>query len=322
MINIWVISSSILVMGMYFVSDVLGNKEIIFPVLSALVIGVWVIGNPLWTKNLLFIWLSPTLAAITSISVNSLYPVHPVLLILGLLLMVAIQLTLFRSEVAPSIAIMILPVFLNLHSWYYVFSVSIFTAIITVIQMIRKRFEKQQGNSKLKDTKPIQSYLKEKTVQWIYFFLGVSVVLLLSFTSKWFFMLAPPLIVTFFEFMRNKSPLRDRFISLILLMCISSLSGVLFLKLLHHYLQLPLWLIAGTLVIWVTILFRLLKISFAPAAAISLLPTIIPISNLWIYPLQVTAGVILFLGIGNLMIITINKFVKNKNFETKVDRAI
>jgi hypothetical protein len=321
--NFWVVSSSILVMAMYYASELLGNREIIFPVLAALALGVWVIGNPLWTRNLLLIWLSPTIASITGVFLKDLYPTVPIFSIFVLLFLAAIQLTLFRSEVAPSLAIMILPVFLEIESLYYVFSVSFFSAVIAVIQLIRMRIRGQKVNSKETPVKiPINSYFKEKIIHWIYVYSGVSVIVCISFFTTWLYILVPPLIVTFYEFMRNQSFLRSRFTALIILISVSALSGVILLKLLHDYLHFPVWFVAGLIVIWVSILFMLLKISFAPAAAISLLPTVVPVSELWIYPLQVTLGVVLFLCIGKLFVFIGDKFNKKQRYQTNVNESI
>ena len=64
---------------------------------------------------------------------------------------------------------------------------------------------------------------------------------------------------------------------------------------LHNMVQLPLVIVAGCSVIGVLILFRFLKLSFPPAMAIALLPTIIPREYLIVYSLQVATGAFLFM---------------------------
>jgi hypothetical protein len=318
MFNIWVFLSSFLVMGMYLAADMIGSKDVIFPVLSALVTGVWVIGNPVWTKNIFLIWFSPTAAAVTGFIFNSFLQFNIFLSIFIILFFAAIQLLLFRSDVAPSIAIMILPIFLDLDSWYYVFSVCGFTMVIACVHWLRNRIHPPQGNSQLVREQTHEDK-KEKLIQWVYVIVGVSILLVISFLTKWLFIVVPPLIVTFFELWRAKSPLKNRLIKLGLLMIISAFSGTLMIQLLFYYLQLPLWLSAGIIVLWIIILFEYLKISFAPATAIALLPTLVPVAELWSYPIQVTVGVVLFLVIGKAMLILSKKY-KKENTNSKVER--
>ena len=63
----------------------------------------------------------------------------------------------------------------------------------------------------------------------------------------------------------------------------------------HNMGHLPLVIVAGCSVLGVLLLFRFLKLSFPPAMAIALLPTIIPSEYLGFYSVQVFIGALLFI---------------------------
>lgn len=141
-----------------------------------------------------------------------------------------------------------------------------------------------------------------RTIHWLMLSFGVIFVLIIAFQSKWIYIISPPLIVTFIEFANPCGQVCQKPVHLLLLLLLAAISGILWVEVTHFLLHWPVWITAGCIVIWIFFLFRRMQFVFPPAAAISLLPTIIPREMLLLYPLQVAIGVIIFIVIGKIII--------------------
>jgi len=140
----------VLVVVMFIISEYIGEKDIIFPEISALGINAWVIGKSTAQNKCLHLWLSPTIAALTGVLITRFLPYYPFFMIAGTLILVALQLKLLGSEVYPSLSASILPILLHIESWSYPLSVCILTGIIVFGRILINRFEKEkESNSSL-----------------------------------------------------------------------------------------------------------------------------------------------------------------------------
>ena len=119
---------------------------------------------------------------------------------------------------------------------------------------------------------------------------------------KWIYIISPPLIVVFIEFASSSGRETHRPGRLFWLILAAAISGTVGIEVIHILLNWPLWIAAACIVLWVFFLFHQFEFVFPPAAAISLLPTIIHEKMLLLYPLQVAIGAILFIAIGKVII--------------------
>jgi hypothetical protein len=92
--------------------------------------------------------------------------------------------------------------------------------------------------------------------------------------------------------------LRQKPLLVLLLIALSATLGVLWLHLVTTVLHGPLWLFSGLSLASVFLLFNGLQISFPPAAALALLPVLVPANKLFMYPLHVLIGCALFVFMG------------------------
>ncbi len=282
------ISSTVLIMGMFALADFWGEKEIIFPEISALALGFWVMDKSPWQGHLLSIWVSPTLAALTGVLLQRYIALPPLVLIGCALILVVIYLRLLNSEVFPSISAAILAIITHTTSLLYPLSVGILMAIIVLGKSCRKNINFPQ-----KDKEPLQNR-QEKLVYWNKILVIVLAVAALALSTNCLFIIAPPLIVAFIELSQPKQPLRQASFKTILLLLSAASSGVLLFYLTVILLYAPLWLFGGLSLTSVFLLFHFFKISFPPVAAIALLPVFVPADVLWFYPLHVLVGSGLF----------------------------
>ena len=310
----------LLVIAMYTASGGVSQKEIIFPELAALAVGAWVLGNQRWLSRPLLICISPTLAAVTGTIIVHFLSQYQVVAILLAFVLVSIELWIMRSQVTPSISAAILPIFLQIDSLYYPIAVGVLTAIIALPRLSLLSYQKRLGASQKEPfAAKVESAATQaeqgtsaygggrlgedkKCLKWLGIFAGVSLITLIAFITNWKFIVAPPLIVTFVEIIQHRAGVSGQRFKLVLLLGCASIWGTLSMIVLHNMVHLPLAVVAGSSVIGVLILFKALKLSFPPAMAIALLPTIISSEDLLLYSVQVVTGAFLFIVLSRFYI--------------------
>lgn len=282
----------LLVMAMYTAAVILPQKDIIFPELAALAVGTWVLGNHRWLQKPLFICISPTLAAVTGIIIVHFLSQYQMFAILLAFVVVSIELSIIRSHVTPSISAAILPIFLKIDSLCYPLAVGVLTYIVA--------FPHHWSllTSKESQIPPINNELlayNRNFLKWLSIYAGVILIALLAFLIHWPFIIAPPLIVAFVEIIQHHEGTSIRYFKLFWLVGCSAILGTFSMIVLHNMMHLSIVIVAAFSVIGVLLLFRFLKLSFPPAMAISLLPTIIPNEALRLYSIQVFIGIFLII---------------------------
>ncbi|OLN27394.1 hypothetical protein [Desulfosporosinus metallidurans] len=216
-------------------------------------------------------------------------------------ILVILQLYLLRSNVLPSISAAILPFLINADSLYYPLSVCILSGIITTGRWYFNHFQIHDHSATLITYEEKQKRWGLIEINfWFKIFVGIVFVATIALQGKWIYVISPPLIVSFVEFAKSSGRAEHRPWRLFLLILSAAFSGILGVEVIHILLHWPLWISAGCIVIWTFFLFYQFQFIFPPAAAISLLPTIIHEQMLLLYPLQVAVGAILFIAIGKL----------------------
>lgn len=297
--NIRKAASIVLVVGMFLTAYLINNNEIIFPEISALAVGSWVMLRSPWQSRKLYLWLSPTLAAFTGMALLKLLPYYPFLLIAAALILVIIQLELLHSDVYPAISAAILPVIVHAGSWLYPVSVCILTGIILGGRAVL-------GASAAEEClQPPGAPVQPRRIPaprygyWIKICLFVLLSAAAAVGFGTLYILAPPLIVVFVELTQPKGALREKHFRVLLLIALAAFSGVFWL-LFFEFLQLPVWFSVLFSMGWLFLLYQWTGISLPPAAAITLLPTIVPPEKLLLYPLQVSLGCSIYIIVAAL----------------------
>jgi hypothetical protein len=291
----------LLVMVMFSLVDISGEKEILFPEISALALGFWVMTKSPWECSGFAMWASPTLAALSGVLLLRYLPVPLFFLVGCAFVLVVLQLKLLRSTVFPSISAAILPLITGTTEWLYPVSVGVLMAVIVV----GKQFlDTVSSGKKVAERVPVDDRsaagqrLLPECVYWGKLLAGVLAVTALALRFQCLFMIAPPLIVAFVEISRPDQRLRQTPFKAVLLLVLAACVGILWLHLVGAVFRGPLWLFSGLALATVFLLFGVLRVSFPPAAALSLLPALMPAGSLWMYPLHVLLGSTLFTLLG------------------------
>lgn len=287
----------LLVVIMCVISEYIGEKELMFPEVSALVISAWLTKKSTSQTKSLHFWLSPTLAAVTGLVILKLFPYSPLLMIAGAFILVAMQLTFINSEIYPALSAAILPILLHTESWYYPLSVCIFTGIIACGRKIIYISSKKESGTIEKSYKKISKlqFNSSNLIQWVALLICVLLVSALALYFHWNYIVAPPLIVTFVELAKRNGKTRHNIVLIFISLVLAAFLGVICFYLICHVLHLPVWISAGLSVTCVLITFYFLDFSWPPTAAIATLPVLVPTESLWLYPFEVLTGCFIFL---------------------------
>lgn len=292
----------VLVIIMFAIADTLKEKEIIFPEIAALAFGYWIMEKSPWKGTKLAIWASPALAALTGVLLLRYVPLPPFLLIGTAFVLVVLQLKLLRSAVLPSLSAAILPIITHTTSWMYPLSVCILTAVIALGRFSLETLDlKESSAHPLLDQDGIggkKGKALTELLHWGKILAGVLLVSALALQSDYLFMIAPPLLVGFVELSRPNRAVRRTPWKILLLLVLSAFSGVMWFYLVSTILHGSFWISSGLSLVSVFFLYNVLQVSFPPAAAIALLPVLVPAASLWMYPLHVLLGSTLFILMG------------------------
>ncbi len=293
-VRLWL--SAALITAMILFAELLGEKEIIFPEIAALAVGAWLSPKLPWETNrmkiLLLLSLSAGIGYVLSAYVN--LPLYFKILLGMILCMVLLLLS--RTTMLPLISACILPILTEADSFIYPVSVMVLTAVIVSGQALLE-------TTKLKEVhhyQPVVCDIRTEFVRWLLIILSVSIMAGAALWLDTRFMIAPPLIVMLCELSYTDSKARNKPWQILFLTAFAAFAGayarILFCGILHFPLFLPALLVSALILCFMTIL----KLYFPPAAAIAILPFIINEQALFLYPVQVTTGSIVFISLAML----------------------
>jgi len=305
----------VLVVVMCIISEYTGEKEIIFPEIAALAIGAWTMKKSPWGNKSFHFWLSPTIAALTGLVITRFLPYAPFLMISGAFVLVTLQLSIIGSEVSPSLSAAILPILMHTQSWYYPLSVFILTGIIAGgKKLIDSYYDKNYTCEKYVEVSRKRKKFNPTKRELINSSKLLTSIIMVSAVALYFhlnYIIAPPLIVAFVEFTKVKEKIYLNTVRVFILLTCAAILGVIWLYFIYYLMNWPIWISSALSMICILLIFHFLKFSFPPAAAITLLPIIIPFNSLWMYPWEVLVGSTIFLLINLVWFkkVPINKFL-------------
>lgn len=273
------------------ISEWLGEKEILFPEMAALVLGLWVIDKKIWTVRRPMLVLLMTVCAVFGILLVR-YSPFPMLINIAIsFAFTSFCLSITRSTLIPITSAAMLPVLLGSDSLVYPISVFIMCVLVVSAQWLLERFSLRRVITF--ETK--KGHYKHSPKQWISLLFALLLIAMIPVSVGKLYFIVPPLVVMFIEFSSSSAGFRNRPLQVYLLMVVSATLGTIFQYYLHIGLGLPLVYTVLLLFTALFLLFELLDKPFAPACAIALVPMIIPQNNLLSYPIQVAIGTGIFL---------------------------
>lgn len=284
----------LMILAMIGVAEVLHEKEIIFPEMAALTIGMWIVNKRVWRVTYGQMLLLMTSGACAGLLLVLYSPFPPVVNIAIAFLCAAVGLLLTRSSLFPLISACVLPVLLKTESWVYPLSVFVMTSLIIIV----RRWMEHAGLREPVSYEPTERHWRADCLRWLSLAASVFAVACLAMYTSNFYIIIPPLIVTYVEFVNSKAGFRNRPVLTVLLLFVGSLTGSLFQLLVYYYLGWSETVVALFIFLTLFLLFEWLGKFFAPVGAMALIPMLLPQEALIWLPLQVLIGAILFISMG------------------------
>lgn len=272
------------------------GKDGIFPEIAAVAFGAWVLDDRPWPGPAWTLWFSPTLAALTGVLVLRFVPV-PLAWMVGLaFVLVLLELQVSRSSISPAFSAAVLPILTGIRGWLYPASVCLMTALVAGIAHHKERRKPAIAPTRARSCRFAQGSRLRTLVQYGKLSLCILVVALAVIRLGWWFVLAPPLLVAFVELSLPECRWRRQRLRLLFCLTAAALAGTLWVEAIVSWLSGPLWLAAGLAAATGFPLAAVFRIQAPPAFALALLPTILPVEALPLYPAQVLLGSLLLIA--------------------------
>ena len=289
------ISTLLLVGLMVGVAELLNEKEIIFPEITALAVGYMVAEKRSWKVNgkrmLLLITVCATVGVlIVRYSGLTLFP--------QMIIAFSFAQILFMfsgTTFAPFVSAIVLPVMMQTKSFIYPISAVILTILVIGFHQLFLKMKIREDEEYI----PVMLNSKDDIIDTALRVVCVAIVGFVAIYFNYKFIIAPPLLVAFTEFSRPRNKVRNKPIKTVLVITGCALVGSLSRYLLTMKLDLPLTVSALFATLIMLLILTYTKMYMPPVGAITILSMIIPQSNVITYPLQIFVGsvVIILLSI-------------------------
>ena len=280
------ISTLLLVGLMVGVAELLNEKEIIFPEITALAVGYMVAQKRSWKVNgkrmLLLITICATVGVlIVRYSGLTLFP--------QMIIAFSFAQILFMfsgTTFAPFVSAIVLPVMMQTKSFIYPISAVVLTILVIGFHQLFLKMEIRQDEEYI----PVMLNSKDDIIDTALRIVCVAIVGFVAIYFNFKFVIAPPLLVAFTEFSRPRNKVRNKPIKTVLVITGCALVGSLSRYLFTMKLDLPLTVSALIATLIMLLILTYTKMYMPPVGAITILSMIIPQSSVTTYTLQIFVG--------------------------------
>lgn len=280
------ISTLLLVGLMVGIAELLNEKEIIFPEITALAVGYMVAQKRSWKVNgkrmLLLITICATVGVlIVRYSGLALFP--------QMIIAFSFAQILFMfsgTTFAPFVSAIVLPVMMQTKSFIYPISAVVLTILVIGFHQLFLKMKIRENEEYI----PVMLNSKDDIIDTALRIVCVAIVGFVAIYFDFKFVIAPPLLVAFTEFSRPRNKVRNKPIKTVLVITSCALVGSLSRYLLTIKLELPLTVSALIATLIMLLILTYTKMYMPPVGAITILSMIIPEISVITYPLQIFVG--------------------------------
>lgn len=287
----------LIVIGMIVVSNLTGNKEIIFPELAALAAGTLLSPKMPWEVSKLRLVILMSIGSVLGVLLVYLSVIPLVFKVLIAFVAATICLICSKTTMFPMISAAVLPILMGTDSLIYPLSVIIMSIIIVLVQ----KGSENLGITEAKSYEPHLFSIKKESLRILLMSVFVLISTFIGTNFDCIYIIAPPVIVAFADMSFLDGKASDHPVKTFLTISACALSGaasqIIFCNILNFTTAVSVF-IAITAVL---IIFRIAKFILPPAAALAVLPAIIPESSVILYPFEVACGSIIFIALSILI---------------------
>ena len=275
-------------------AELSGEREIIFPEITALAIGYIVAEKRSWHVNSIRIVVLITLCAIAGVLiVRSRFA--------GILTEILIAFALCQlifmysgTTFAPFVSAVILPIMMQTESFVYPASAFVLTLIIVALHTLFLKC----GIRSDEDYVPKRLNSKTDYIDAVLRVISVGIVGAVAFMSGYRFVIAPPLLVAFTEFSRPGNKACNKPFKTIAVVTLCAVIGAVCRYFINISLGMPLTVAAAVAAVLLLAVIHKSRMFMPPAGAITILAMIIPETAVMTFPVQILCGV------GSFMLLT------------------
>lgn len=280
------ISTLLLVGLMVGIAELLNEKEIIFPEITALAVGYMVAQKRSWKVNgkrmLLLITICATVGVlIVRYSGLTLFPQMIIAFFFAQILFMF-----SGTTFAPFVSAIVLPVMMQTKSFIYPISAVVLTILVIGFHQLFLKMKIREDEEYI----TVMLNSKDDIIDTALRIVCVAIVGFVAIYFNYKFIIAPPLLVAFTEFSRPRNKVRNKPIKTVLVITGCALVGSLSRYLLTIKLELPLTVSALIATLIMLLILTYTKMYMPPVGAITILSMIIPESSVITYSLQIFVG--------------------------------
>ena len=281
---------------MVLLSEVLGQREIIFPEIAAIAAGMLLAPRRAWVTNRLRVLILISVSAALGLGI-SVYAPLPLWGKMTLAFVLAQAILVFSGTgFAPMISAAVLPVLLGTESPVYLVAAITLTGLILLVSLLLERMGLRQAESFQPLPAPDGAVLRRTALKCV---LGTACIVL-ALGLRFRFAVAPPMLVAFTEFMNPENKAKQQPLQAIGLVFACALAGALCRLLFTERLGLPLWTSTAAACGVAVLLMLRTQMFLPPAAALTVLAMLIGADVLPLYPVQILVGITVLMGLAKL----------------------
>lgn len=280
------ISTLLLVGLMVGIAELLNEKEIIFPEITALAVGYMVAQKRSWKVNGIRMLLLITICATVGVLIvrYSGLTLFPQMIIAFSFAQILFMFS--GTTFAPFVSAIVLPVMMQTKSFIYPISAVVLTILVIGFHQLFLKMKIREDEEYI----PVMLNSKDDIIDTALRIVCVAIVGFVAIYFDFKFVIAPPLLVAFTEFSRPRNKVRNKPIKTVLVITGCALVGSLSRYLLTIKLELPLTVSALIATLIMLLILTYTKMYMPPVGAITILSMIIPQSSVITYPLQIFVG--------------------------------
>lgn len=286
----------IIIAVMIGASELMGEREIIFPEIAAIAVGMLLAPRRPWQVSRWRVLVLISLSAVVGLAVSVLLPLPLWEKMCMAFLLAQVLLVFGGTSFAPLISAAVLPVMLGTESMVYLIAAVSLTALILLVNYALERF----GLRAPEAYRPVHPPEGRAWARVMLRCLLGCVCIALAVTLRARYMVAPPMLVAFTEFMNAESPAKRKPWKAIALIAFCAAAGAVSRLALSVALGLPLAvsaIAAAVILLW---LLREFDMYLPPAAALTVLAMLIPQGDLIVYPVEILVGIAVLMGLAKL----------------------
>lgn len=290
-------STVLLVALMAFSAEVFGEKEIIFPEITALAVGYMVAEKRSWKVNGKRMLFLITGCAIMGVCIVRFVPFDTYIKVI-LAFTIAQMIFMFSGTTfAPFVSAIVLPVMMQTTSIVYPVAAFILTLFVILFHnlflLLGIRIDEEYI--------PVMLNSRDDRIDTVIRILCVITMAGAAFKTGYRFVVAPPLLVAFTEFSRPGNKTRNMPVKTVIVMTSCAIIGVLSRYFFSIRLELSLMIAVIAATCGMLIVINFTKMYMPPVGAITMLSMIISENVLITYPIQIFVGSSLILTLSQVL---------------------